>query len=187
MAPCVRTKSSDAFDDFEIEFDLIEDASEEELKQFFQRLQQGLPLTSSEKLNSVHSELCNFCRAQAKHDFFCDSIVVANTRLAHFDILTKVAALEVDGLDSGLRFDDIKSVFTDQKNFSGTSAVAKRIKSTLDFLRAVFTSPNDRDAAGNNCDHDGREENEGHEAMPLRGCLCSVSHRCTVGRLEKRS
>lgn len=69
--------------------------------------------------------------------------MVANTRLAHFDILTKVAALEVDGLDSGLRFDDIKSVFADQKNFSGTSAVAKRIKSTLDFLRAVFPSPNE--------------------------------------------
>ena len=35
--------SSDAFDDFEIEYD--EMASEQELKDFFQRLQQGLPLT----------------------------------------------------------------------------------------------------------------------------------------------
>ena len=38
---------SDSFDDFEIEYDEITDASEQELKDFFQRLQQGLPLTSS--------------------------------------------------------------------------------------------------------------------------------------------
>src|SRR5215510_10457693 len=35
----------DGFDDYEIEFDEIEDASEEEVKEFFQRLQEGLPLT----------------------------------------------------------------------------------------------------------------------------------------------
>jgi len=48
----LKQRISDAFDDFEIEYDEIEDATEEELKEFFQRLQQGLPLTSSEKLMS---------------------------------------------------------------------------------------------------------------------------------------
>jgi len=40
---------SDAFDDFEIDYDVIERATDKELKEFFQRLQAGLPLTSSEK------------------------------------------------------------------------------------------------------------------------------------------
>jgi|SRR5579885_2519774 len=74
---------SDSFDDFEIEYDEIEDATEEELKQFFQRLQQGLPLTSSERLNSVHSKLRDFCKSVARHTFFTTSIVVPDTRLAH--------------------------------------------------------------------------------------------------------
>ena len=39
----LSTRASDAFDDFEIEYDEIEDSTEEELKEFFQRLQQGLP------------------------------------------------------------------------------------------------------------------------------------------------
>jgi len=52
----LKAKYSDAFDDFEIDYDEVEDATEAELKQFFQRLQEGLPLTSSEKLNSVHSK-----------------------------------------------------------------------------------------------------------------------------------
>jgi uncharacterized protein with ParB-like and HNH nuclease domain len=48
-------KLADAFDDFEIEYDVIEEATDQELKEFFQRLQAVLPLTSSEKLNAVHS------------------------------------------------------------------------------------------------------------------------------------
>ena len=48
---------SDRLDDYEIEYDEITNATDEELKEFFQRLQEGLPLTSSEKLNAVDSKL----------------------------------------------------------------------------------------------------------------------------------
>src|SRR5207302_7954092 len=113
-------------------------ASEEDLKQFFQRLQQGLPLTSSEKLNSVHSNLRDFCRGLVSLRFFKKSIGLADTRLAHFDILTKVAAVEVEGINAGLRFDDLKSIFEAQSSFSPTSAVATRLKGALDFLARAF-------------------------------------------------
>lgn len=136
----LSTKYSDAFDDFEIEFDEIEDASEEEIKQFFQRLQQGLPLSSSEKLNSVHSKLRDFCRKLTEHKFFLESTPIANTRLAHFDITTKVAAIEIEGIDTSLRFDELSEIFEHQKNFSSTSAAAKRIKNALDFLHLAFPS-----------------------------------------------
>ena len=111
----LKQRTADLFDDFEIEYDEIEEATEEELKQFFQRLQQGLPLTSSEKLNSVHSKLRDFSRDLVKHQFFCTSIAFANTRLAHFDVATKVAAIEIEGLGTGLRFDDLKAVFEAQR------------------------------------------------------------------------
>jgi uncharacterized protein with ParB-like and HNH nuclease domain len=38
---------SDAFDDYDIRYDQLEDAADEDVKQFFQRLQNGLPLTRS--------------------------------------------------------------------------------------------------------------------------------------------
>lgn len=134
----LKPKISDAFDDFDIDYDEIENANEEELKDFFQRLQQGLPLTSSEKLNSVHSKLRDFCQSLAKHPFFTQSIAVADTRLAHFDIVTKVASIEVEGIGASVRFEDIKKIFGAQKSFSSTSAVAKRIKASLDFLSRAF-------------------------------------------------
>jgi hypothetical protein len=108
------------------------------LKSFFQRLQQGLPLTSSEKLNSVHSKLRDYCKSLCKHQFFKSSISLPDTRYAHFDIASKAIAIEIEGIDCGLRFEEIKTIFQDQKSFAPTSAVAKRIKSALDFLAKAF-------------------------------------------------
>jgi hypothetical protein len=134
----LHQRYSDAFDDFEIEFDEIEDAKEEEIKQFFQRLQDGLPLTSSEKLNAVHSKLRDFCRRTAQHPFFKEKVTILNTRYAHFDVVVKAAAVEIEGVDAGLRFEDLKEVFEAQSNFSSTSAIAKKLKAALDFLNRAF-------------------------------------------------
>lgn len=138
----LKSRVSDVFDDFEIEYDEIENADQEELKEFFQRLQQGLPLTSSEKLNSVHSKLRDFCQKLSKHKFFTQSISLADTRLAHFDIATKAVAIEVEGIDTGLRYEDLKRIFASQKSFSPASAVAKRLLLALDFLADAFPKRN---------------------------------------------
>ena len=75
---------ADRFDDFEIEFDEITGADEEELKVFFQRLQLGIRLTSSEKLNSVHSKLRDFTKKLSKHRFFREKVTASDRRYGHF-------------------------------------------------------------------------------------------------------
>lgn len=130
---------TDTFDDYEIEYDEIEDASEEDVKKFFQRLQEGLPLTSSEKLNSVHSQLRDFVMKQTKHPFF-EKVSASDKRYGHFDILAKVAAVEIDGIDVGLRYDDLRAVFESQASFSSRSNVAKLIVSALAFANRGFPS-----------------------------------------------
>jgi hypothetical protein len=136
------TRHADTFDDFEIEFDLIDDTNEKDLKEFFQRLQQGLPLTSSEKLNSVHSKLRDFCRKIAEHRFLAEKVLSSNKRYGHFDIVAKVAAIEIEGLDVGLRYDELKVVFENQASFSAASNVGKRIKGALEHLDLVFRADN---------------------------------------------
>lgn len=130
-------KISDAFDDYEIEFDEIEEATDEEVKQFFQRLQEGLPLTSSEKLNSIHSKLRDFVMKLTKHRLF-SKIVASDRRYGHFDIMAKVAALEIDGIEVSLRYDDLRAVFESQAAFSAQSNVAKRLILALDFVDIGF-------------------------------------------------
>jgi hypothetical protein len=129
---------SDFFDDYEIEYDEITNASDEELKEFFQRLQEGLPLTSSEKLNSIHSNLRDFCVTASQHPFFTETTVISDKRYAHFDIVAKVATIEIEGIESGLRFQDVKDVFEANAAFSDKSAASKRIIHALEFLYKQF-------------------------------------------------
>jgi hypothetical protein len=129
----------DSFDDYEVEYDTITAATDSELKAFFQRLQEGLPLTSSEKLNSVHSNLTTFCRKLAKHSIFAGDIGLKDTRKAHFDVVSKVAAIEIEGLDVGLRYEELKKVFEGNTTFSHSSNVAKRLESALGLLDRVFS------------------------------------------------
>jgi hypothetical protein len=131
-------KVADAFDDFEISYDLISGATDGELKEFFQRLQEGMPLTSSEKLNAVPSKLTDYCRSAANHAFFRKTVAIPNTRYTHFDIVAKVATIEIEYLDAGLRLNDIREVFLSQSSFAPTSAIGKRIRAALDFLQKAF-------------------------------------------------
>jgi hypothetical protein len=128
---------ADLIDDYKIEFDVIEDADEADVKELFQRLQEGLPTASSEKLNSIHSNLRNFVMRLTKHSFF-DKVAASDKRYGHFDIMSKVTAIEIDGIDVGLRYDDLRAVFESQATFSAQSNVAKRLKQTLDFADAGF-------------------------------------------------
>jgi hypothetical protein len=90
-------------------------------------------------LNAVHSSLRNYCRELAKHNFFTAKVNFANKRYAHFDVASKVATIEVEGLETGLRFDDIKEVFGSQSTFSTKSSVGKRLKQTFVYLDKVFS------------------------------------------------
>ena len=132
----------DAFDDYEISYDEITEASEEELKEFFRRLQGGLALTASEKLNAVDSNLTNFARHLSKLPFFKEKVAIRDTRKAYFDIAAKVVAIEVDGIDTGLRFDDLSDTFVANKAFSSSSNTGKRLKQTFDLLNAIFPDRN---------------------------------------------
>ena len=129
---------SDHVDDFEIDFDEIENASDEELMEFFQRLQSGLQLNSSEKLNAIPSKLKTFCRDMSRHEFFKEKVAFGDRRYAYFDVMAKVAALEVEGVGAGLRYADVKHVFETQSSFSEQSEVAKRIRAALEFLASAI-------------------------------------------------
>ena len=79
-----------------------------------------------------------FRKKTASHKFFQKSVAIPNTRYAHFDIVAKVATVEIEGTDTGLRLDDVKKVFVANNNFSSTSAVGKRITAALDLLASAF-------------------------------------------------
>ena len=67
-----------------------------------------------------------------------EKVIASDKRYGHFDIVSKVAALAIEGINTGLRYDDLKQIFESQKNFSAKSNVGKRLKATFDCANSVF-------------------------------------------------
>lgn len=129
---------SDSFDDFEIEIEEIEDATDKELEELFLRLQLGTPLTTSEKLNAIGGDMHDFCRSAAKQPFFRSKIGVKDTRYAHFDIAVKWAFIEARGIQPQMRFAQLAEFLEQNRSFSTSSELAKRIKDALRYLDQAF-------------------------------------------------
>ena len=138
----LSASASDVFDDFEIEYDEITDADEAEVREYFQRLQKGMQLNASENLNAIPSQLRDHCRKLANHNFFAKKVSFPNKRYAFFDVASKVTTIEINGIDTGLRYDDIKEAFDSQKGFSSSSPVAKRVDAAMEYVNRAFDTKN---------------------------------------------
>jgi hypothetical protein len=129
---------SDAFDDFEIDIEEIEDATDEELEELFKRLQLGTPLNTAEKINAIQGELRDFCHDMVALPFFKEKIGLKNTRYTHFETVAKWIFVEARGIQPQMRYPQLESLLRDNKTFSKSSETAKRISGTLEFLNRAF-------------------------------------------------
>lgn len=135
---------SDAFDDFEADIEEIEDATEEELRTLFLRLQLGTPLNTAEKLNAVGGEMCDFCQHISKQGFFGQKISLKDTRFARFAVATQWMFIEARGIQPQMRFKQLQSFLNDNQQFSDKSDTAIRAKATLKYLEQAFPKPCDK-------------------------------------------
>lgn len=133
-------KISDAFDDFEIEIEEIEEATEEELEELFLRLQLATPLNTAEKLHAISSEMRTFAMDLAKSPFFKERVALKDTRYAHFVIVTQWLFVEARGIQPQMRFAQLESLLRDNRRFSRESDLAKRARATLKYLEQAIPS-----------------------------------------------
>ncbi|HET7212257.1 MAG TPA: DUF262 domain-containing protein [Terriglobia bacterium] len=129
---------SDDFDDFEIDIEEIEDATDGELEELFKRLQLGTPLNTAEKINAIQGELRDFCHEMAAKPFFKDKIGLKNTRYTHFEAVAKWAFVEARGIQPQMRYPQLESLLRENRTFSRSSDTAKRISGAVDFLDKAF-------------------------------------------------
>tara|TARA_R100001369_G_scaffold10982_2_gene24332 strand:- start:2148 stop:3686 length:1539 start_codon:yes stop_codon:yes gene_type:complete len=130
-------KIKDLFDDYEIDIVLIEDATEEELKELFARLQLGKALNSGEKLNAIHGNLRDFIKELIENKFFKKTISLKNTRHSHMSLAGQLCILGIKGIDN-LKFKDIESLLSSNVNFNSNSNQGKNITQIVNFLASSF-------------------------------------------------
>jgi hypothetical protein len=127
-------ETAERFRNFRLGIDEISGAGPSQLKDIFLRLQKGKSLISREKLNAVPSNLRDFSKSIARHEFFQTRLSFRNARFVYFDIVAKAVAIEMRGFGKGWEFSNLKHLFDSEKDFSSASPVARRIEGALDFL-----------------------------------------------------
>lgn len=126
------------FDRFPLEFDLIYDYTEKQLRELFLRLQKGSPLTAAEKLNAVHSKLRDYSKRLANHQFFKTLMKFTDSRESYFAVAANTVAVAIGGLDKGLMPDTLHRLYNRERNFSSESIVAQHVNETLGFSLHAF-------------------------------------------------
>jgi hypothetical protein len=129
---------SDKFDDYVLQVEEIEEATDDETKELFQRLQLGTALNTPEKLNAIESGLRDFLRELSQYPFFKEKVAAQDTRYAHFDTCAKVAFLVLKGVPQRMRFAELEKMFTENTAFSSGSAIGKKLNSLFDSMNRMF-------------------------------------------------
>lgn len=133
----IKQKSiEDAFYDYTLHITELEDADIAEVTELFRRLQQGSKLVSPEVLNSIKSDMREFCFSLTKHTFFKKT----NLKTSRYSLLQVCAqiALIISKGPQNTKYGDLAEFFKENKTFDKTSTEAKRIISVLNLLDKAF-------------------------------------------------
>jgi len=130
-------KTKDNFDDFEIVVFEMSNASDEEIRVMFDRLQRGMPLTAGEKLNAKSGKIHSFISNLTQSKFFSEIVNVRNYRGAYYQICSQILALEMFGIRE-VKFKVLEELHNDYKDFDENSKEALQVKKVINFLTRSF-------------------------------------------------
>jgi hypothetical protein len=129
---------SDAFDDYDVDIEEVEDVGDDELEELFRRLQLGTPLNTAENLNAISGSMREFCHQLSKEPFFTTKVTLRNNRYAYFEIVARWLFLEARGIQPQVRYPQLESFLRENRTFSIESDTAKRAINTLKYLDGAF-------------------------------------------------
>ena len=131
------TEIQDRFYDYEIMVFEIVNASDDETKEMFKRLQKGMPLTAGEKLKAETGNIRNFILELTKTRFFSDVVNVRDYRGAYYQMCSQILALEIFGIKD-VKFKILEDMHTENKNLDLNEKVPTQVKKVINFLSRAF-------------------------------------------------
>lgn len=110
---------------------------DEEIREMFLRLQNGITLKAQEKRNAMVSKMRDFAIDCSQHEFF-SKVGFKNLRFAYQLVAAQMILLELNGGPTDIRNSNLNNMYKEHKNFDKNSSEAKKVIKTLDYLNRVF-------------------------------------------------
>jgi len=121
---------------------IITEASDEELRLLFLRLQLGSPLNAGEKLHAMTGDMKEFVFDIGKNHPFFSRVDIPERRFAKETVFAQICInsfyRSLKGTFYAARFSDLKAFFEQYSNLKPYSEEVSRIKSNLDLMDKDF-------------------------------------------------
>jgi hypothetical protein len=88
----------DIFNSYQLTFSIISDASDDEIREMFLRLQMGVKLNAAEELNAVAGNMHDFVDILSTRALFSKDASFSNHRGAHRHVAAQLAKLAIVGM-----------------------------------------------------------------------------------------
>jgi len=126
----------DIFEDHEIILVELNKCSDEEIREMFDRLQRGMPLTAGERLNAKYGNMHDFISELSEHKFLVNANI-RNYRGAFHQICAQITALELFGI-TDVKFRNLEQMYEKYRHFDKNSTQANWIRKVFNFLLRAF-------------------------------------------------
>jgi hypothetical protein len=130
------TKASDRFEEYSLDFSVISDADDSEVRTMFLRLQMGVRLNAAEELNAVAGGMRNYVNTVSALTLFSSRAAFSDARGAHRQVAAQSARLAIAGFGD-VRKKDLLEFFASHANCS-PDAKAKLLRQVIEWLGTVF-------------------------------------------------
>lgn len=130
---------SDIIDSYNLDFVILDNKNEDEIREMFLRLQNGTSLKAQEKRNAIPSKIRDFVKKVACHDFFY-KVNFNNSRLTYDLIAAQMCLLALKGAICNIKDKDLNEMYWSNQDFDENSNEAKNVLRILKYLNDMFES-----------------------------------------------
>lgn len=128
---------SSLIDSYTLDFVILDNQNEDEIREMFLRLQNGTSLKAQEKRNAMPGNMRNFVKSVVMHSFF-SKVNFANSRFTHDLVAAQMCLLALNKGICNIKDKDLNKMYLDNVAFDDHSLEAKNIFRVLDYLDAMF-------------------------------------------------
>lgn len=140
----LSTDTQDEIGLFQLTVQEVQDATEEEIRDLFRRLQEGVSLTPAEKRHALLGSMRDFIsnlagetESSTPHPVF-PLTRIPSTRYKWEDLAAHVVRLELAGGPADVKAADLLGMYQAQESFDQDGAIARRIGKALRFMARVL-------------------------------------------------
>jgi hypothetical protein len=131
----------DAIDLYQLQITVIDEATDQEIRDMFCRLQNGTPLNSAEKRNAIPSRIRDFIADLVGNHPVYRAYRWKNRRFSYEQMTAQCLLLELTGAIVDVKSQNLDKMYHREANFNTSGAVVSKMRRVLNYLEKAFREP----------------------------------------------